>query len=194
MKIKYLFFAVCFLLSTVSAQAQLKIGIKGGANYSQLKEDNSLGFIDWEARTNFYAGVFAEIEINDRLSVRGEGLYSLEGGEFDDGNGNQKIDINYLNLPILLRLDIIGGVFIDAGIEPGIVIDKNDTYFDKDTELGVLFGGGFRLGERLIFNLRYVRGLSSIYEYMATDDNGNSSDVNGKSTLWQIGAEFYIFK
>ena len=74
------------------------------------------------------------------------------------------------------------------------MIDKNDFYIDKSTELGVLFGGGFKMGERWAFNLRYVHGISSVYEAIATDVNGMSGDVKGRTRLWQIGAEFYIFK
>jgi hypothetical protein len=195
MKIKYLIIIGCVLLSTFSAEAQLKIGIKGGANYSQLKESGDIKFIDWEAYTNFYAGGFAELELNDRLSARVEALYSFEGGEFDDGFGKNTVELNYLNLPILLRINLFHGIFVDAGIEPGVVINNDNPTFDNDTEVGVLLGGGFRMGERLVFNLRYVQGLSSIYDFMATDVNGNTiGDAKGKSTLWQIGAEFYIFK
>lgn len=195
MKMKNLLVAVCCLFISISAQAQLKLGVKGGANYSQIKEKGDITFIDWEARTSFYAGGFAELVLNDRLSARLEALYSFEGGEFEDGLGRSKVDINYFNLPILVRLNIFYGIFVDAGIEPGIVMNNDNPTFDNDTEVGVLLGGGFRLGERLVFNLRYVQGLSSIYEFKATDVNGQPiGETRGKSTLWQIGAEFYIFK
>ncbi|MFT5747475.1 MAG: hypothetical protein ACI9XO_001966 [Paraglaciecola sp.] len=195
MKMKYLFTAVCILFMSISAQAQLKIGLKGGANYSQIKETGDVDFIDWEALTSYYVGGFAEIEMNDRLSLRAEGLYSFEGAEFDDGVNKRKVEISYFNLPLLLRLNIIGGVFIDAGVEPGIIVDGDNFYVDKDTEFGALLGGGFKLGQRLVFNLRYIWGLSNIYEFKETDVNGQTiSAVQRKSTLWQIGAEFYIFK
>lgn len=195
MKMKNLLVAVCCLFISVSAQAQLKIGVKGGANYSQVKETKELSFIDWEALTSYNIGGFAELEMNERLSFRVEALYSFEGGELRNAGNDSKIEVNYLNLPILMRLNLIYGIFIDAGIEPGVIVDGKNAAVDKDTEVGVLLGGGFRLGERLVFNLRYIQGLSNVYNISAMDEVGNTVvNIQGKSTLWQIGAEFYIFK
>lgn len=196
MKIKYLLLSVALLFSSFYAQAQLKIGAKGGANFSYITETGDFKLIDWEALTSYYVGAFVEYELNDRLSVRGEALYSFEGAEFNDGAGIRKIELNYLNVPLLLRLKLIHGIFIDAGIEPGVIVNKNDgnVEFDKDTELGFLLGGGFQIGERWIFNLRYVQGISNVYEINATNANGDPGTASGKTRLWQIGAEFFIFK
>lgn len=193
--IKYLMTLIAFLLITFSAEAQLKIGLKGGANFSYITEKGSGKIFDWDALTSYYGGAFVEYELNDRLSVRGEAIYSFEGAEFEDAGGIRKVEINYINLPLLLRLNIIHGIFIDAGIEPGVVVEKNDFYIDKDTELGFILGGGFKMGERWVFNLRYIQGISNVYEIRATDVNGNLiGDVKGRNRLWQIGAEFSIFK
>jgi len=198
MNTKHLLLAICFLFSSLCVKAQIKIGAKGGANFSYITETGDFDFIDWEALTSYYVGAFLEYELSDRLSVRGEALYSFEGAEFRDGMGGiRKVELNYLNVPLLLRLRLIHGIFLDAGIEPGVIINKNEgtARIDKDTEFGFLLGGGFQLGERWIFNLRYVQGLSDIYTFTATDANGEPiGSASGKTRLWQIGAEFSIFK
>ena len=195
MKLRYLLISFSLLFFAADVDAQLGLGIKGGSNISNIKEFGPSKSFDWNILTSFYIGAFADYALSDRLSVRAEGIYSFEGGEFEDAGGIRKVEINYINLPILLRLDLIHGIFLDAGIEPGIVLEKDDFYVDKDTEFGVLFGGGFQLGDRWSFNLRYVQGISSIYDINNTDVNGDPiGETNGKTRLWQVGAEFAIFR
>ena len=200
MKISFLF--PFFLLMSISIQAQLSIGIKGGGNYAYLENDGPGGAIgiDWKGLTTYYAGGFVMLDLNDRLSARGELLYSFEGAEFEDAIlGRQTVNIDYLNLPILLRAKLISALYIEIGVEPGVIINKDNggsnAMIDKSVEFGALAGVALRIGERLEVNARYIHGLTDLIESPFMDANGNPIGSGaGRARLWQIGAAIYIIK
>jgi len=189
-----------FLCLTISAFAQLKIGIKGGGNFSYVSSDTPTGAVgfDWEALTSYHIGGFVQLPLNDKLAFRAELLYSFEGAEaqmlFPQP---EKINIDYLNLPLLLRFHLLSSLYIDLGVEPGIIVNNdNNILFDKNAELGLLAGVGLRVGERLGIFARYVHGVTDIYDGVVFTDGGGVSvgDGTAKARLWQIGAELYLFK
>ena len=195
MKKSLTFFAL--LILSISAFAQLKIGIKGGANYAYINSEGTLPVPDWDALTSYHVGGFAQLHLNDKVAVRGELVYSFEGAEFEDAIvGNEKLNIDYLNMPIMIRFHLISALYLDLGVEPGVIVNKsNDLIIDKNAEVGALVGVGFRLGERFGLFARYVHGLTDLYEQTFTDVNGQSiGNGSGRARLWQIGGEIYLFK
>lgn len=155
----------------LTTQAQgLDFGIKAGVNFATLTDASGL-----DNRTGFVAGFFAGGKLNDNLGLQVEALYSQQGAEFDIGS----FDLNYINVPILLKYYISGGLNAQLGPQLGILIDDdtqsvvgeviNDISVNDFDVAGVVgLGYDFPMGIRV--DGRYQFGLTDV------PDTGNGKN------------------
>lgn len=100
-----------------SAQAQdVDLGVKAGVNFSDLTKTGELG-----TRTGFVAGFFVGAKVGDRVGVQAELLYSQQGGEFDLG----KFEVDYVNVPLLLKLYVSDNFNFQLGPQFGVVVNDD---------------------------------------------------------------------
>ncbi len=140
---KLLLSALCittFALS--SAQSTSSFGAKGGVNFTNLYtkdvDDNNM-------LTGFHLGLVAEMPINELLSFQPEFLYSRKGAELKYDNffaeGSAKFRLDYIEVPLLLRMNLIPNLSIQAGpyvaymISADIKNDSSNDAFDSLTDL-----------------------------------------------------------
>lgn len=139
-------FTVLILLFTLaaSAQAQVKVGLRGGANLATISQD--FAFSDDEFETKFLAGIHVGAEIDyvlsDQLSVRSGLLFTRKGFAVDleeelsepgvsaEVDGYERWKISYLQIPLNVAYNFgpikaVGGFYLAAGI--GGEIDQDYT-------------------------------------------------------------------
>lgn len=108
-----------------------KIGIKGGLNFSNYYIDQ---VTDQDMRVGFHIGVFTKLPVNDRVSLAPEILFSQKGAKlyYDNafGKGSADFTFNYIDVPLLLRVDLIAGLNLQLG--PYISFLVNSTVKDVD--------------------------------------------------------------
>src|SRR5687768_1781133 len=90
------------MISSTSAVAQMRAGIKGGLNVSNLYIDE---VDDENARYGFNVGVYGQLFSSDVFAIQPELLFSTKGTKAEYG-GNVfdqtiKFNLNYLDLPVL---------------------------------------------------------------------------------------------
>ncbi len=184
---KKVFLSFFLAASFYGASAQVQFGAKAGLNLASLTGDD----VDVKSKIGFNAGLFAEIPVSEQFSVKPELVYSLQGAK-SDGEGDSKLNLSYLNIPILAKYNISEGFFAEAGPQIGFLttakakydggsVDIKDNFKSIDFSLGL--GLGYELSETYGLNLRYNLGLSSI----ADDD-----DAKVKNSVFQLGI-FYKF-
>ena len=67
---KVFFIAVLAVFGVTATQAQeVRLGAKGGVNFSSFSGDGFDAFDDPEGRTSFHIGAFAEIPLSERFSI-----------------------------------------------------------------------------------------------------------------------------
>ncbi len=166
------------------AEAQMRIGAKGGLTFSTVSFDPEDE--DTQTLLGFAGGGEVQIPLGaSGVSLQPELLYVRKGVEFDEGGGaTSKFKLDYIEIPVLLRYDIPaaavtpflyagGSVGFEAsckaeGEDGSISIDVDCEDVDVDTEstdFGVLFGGGigFAAGPgRLFVEGRYNIGLVDV--------------------------------
>jgi len=156
--------------TTISTAQDIKFGVKGGANFSTLSGNSSL-----DARTGYHIGAVGQISLIDKFAIQPEILYSAQGAD--------NLDIDYLNIPILLKYKFLKFLSFDAGPQFGFLV--NDEYPDaietKSFDLGVALGAGVEFGE-FFAQARYNIGLTEVVE--------NSDAKNG---TFQLSIGYYIF-
>lgn len=170
MKKLILILVATFTVTAVSAQ-DLDLGIKAGANFANITDASGLS-----NKTGFVVGAFAGVKFGDKIGIQGDLLYSQQGAEFDGGS----IDLNYVNVPVVLKYYVTENFNLQAGPQFGFVVDDNfknlpgeiignakAESFDLTGVAGVAYD--FPFGIRL--SGRYNFGLTDI---MKSDSGKNS--------------------
>jgi hypothetical protein len=224
MRSRFLSLAVVVALLTPNdAPAQsTRVGAYLGSSIATLQEaDNALlglgsAAVTRERRIGVQAGLWLNRPLVGGLSLQPEVHYTQKGARyrsaiglgFEIASGSAALELAYLEVPLLLRLDLAntGGVrpFVLAG--PAIAyrsgcrlnvqangiganFDCNEEFANANLGDGLrtfdtnaVFGGGlaFRLGGReYSAGVRYSAGLTSISEVVSGVTNGNYSVLLG---------------
>jgi len=163
---------VAILLSTSGFAQGLDFGVKAGANFSSFSDASNVS-----NKTGFLGGIFAAVKFGDKLAIQPELLYSQQGAEFDTG----KIDLNYVNVPVIVKYYLFQGFNLQAGPQFGFVVDDNvSKVFNNVTEAesfdltGVL-GLGYDFAFGLRFDGRFNFGLSDTF-----------SEGKGKNSVFSL--------
>lgn len=186
---------VFIILTTVSYAQNIgpAFGIKGGVNFASLKESGE-DADDSEMKIGFHAGVFVNVPLGSTFAFQPELLYSTEGGKEEILNKDYKLNLTYLNLPLLLQYNA-SGFFAETGPQVGFLIGAKSKVEDEDgmdikdsfetINLSWAVGLGLKTATGLGFGARYNLGLSNIAEG-ATGNNklkGNVIQVSVFKTL-----------
>lgn len=113
---KKLLVMAAMVLSSVGAFAQYSAGDftiqpKVGLNCASLTED------DADYKAGFVGGVEAEYHISPLVGISGGLLYSMQGAKLKDTD-DAKLNMDYLNIPILANIYVANGLALKAGIQP----------------------------------------------------------------------------
>ena len=157
---------IAFLLISMASFSQSKecncsIGIKAGMNFSSITDATELS-----NRTGYQFGFFAGVKFNDFIGIQADLLYSQQGADFDP----EKIDLNYINIPVLFKYYVIRGLNLQAGPQFGFVVNDNiedvfgDIYEAEKFDLTGVVGVGFDLFTRIKLEARYNFGLTKIFD------------------------------
>ncbi|NCT18416.1 MAG: outer membrane channel superfamily protein [Flavobacteriaceae bacterium CG_4_8_14_3_um_filter_34_10] len=153
-------FATCFAITT-NAQG-IDFGVKAGANFSTITDAS--GF---DNKTGFHAGIFLGLKFTDKLALQPELLYSQQGAEFNAG----KFDLDYVNIPVVLKLYLIQGLNLQVGPQFGFVVNDDITVQGiegqvktNDFDFSGVVGAGYDLPLGLRIDARYNFGLSDVIE------------------------------
>ena len=158
-------FAVLALIASSSPAAAQGAGIKIGPTFATISSDA----LDFDTRTGIHAGLFVGGSRDKVVGLQTEFNWLRKNTETDLG---QKIRIDYLQIPVLLRLNagsssangfaaygIVGpAVSLKIGDDiEGVTIDDGF----EGADVGLVFGGGIEI-VRIIVEARYEKGLRRI--------------------------------
>lgn len=201
-----LFISGLALVNAQSDSKDVQLGIKGGLNSSTISGND---FGDLDSRTSFNAGLVAEIPLTERLSFQPEVLYSGQGfdvREIDQDNivdtdENIEYQLDYIQVPLLLKAYIVKGLSVEAGPQFGfkiheefdyqpnsdggdIEIDSDDSYV-KDFDTSIALGAAYKFDNGFFLSGRYNLGVTDIFE-----DGTPFEGVDAKNNVWQFGIGF----
>ncbi len=161
-------------------------GPKVGGNLTHLVflGDNDNMYHDAKIKFASHIGAFAEVSLNDYLSVQPELLYTVKGARFNnvDEEGFRSVyNYKYLSLPVMVKYYILDGVSIEAGPQFAYLLSaKNVTVSEEyhsslgyeeaavdvsdsmhSYDLGAGIGAGYLTESGFFVSLRYTFGLSN---------------------------------
>ena len=178
----------------------LKIGVKGGVNFSNLYVDD---VDDENMKAGLNLGLFAKIPVTRKLSFQPEILYSSKGSEliYDNilGSGSYRFNLNYVEMPLLAVVNIAGGFNLHAGGYIAYLTSANVKNVDDDGDIqGVTelnednfnrFDGGLVGGlnfdvQSFTIGARYNYGLNEVGEKGGLAGQLTSNSKNSVITLY----------
>lgn len=180
---------------TLPAQAQLRFGLKGGANVSTIHFSNPIENFNATNMTGFHIGPMVEFMAPFvGLGFDAAVLYSQKGMKvYDDIYRTDFLDIP-VNLKWKFGLPIVK-FYLTAGPYIGFKLGHNDTFNSlidnigtvgeqfktKSFSAGLNFGAGVEIIKHLQIGLNYGLGLTDNYSI-------EKVNMNGKNRGWTISA------
>ena len=188
----YAIVAIASMLFIGTASAQhVNFGIKAGLNLYNIHSDNSSAY---DTKAGLHVGLLGHIHLNKQWAVQPELLFSGQGAKYTVNKTSTKLNLGYINVPVMLQYMFDNGFRIEAGPQLGFLVSAkakaNGNSTDvKDNIKTVDFALGFGIGyihqpSGFGVDARYNLGLSNI--------NKNSS-VKSTNRGFQLGV-FYQFK
>ncbi len=188
---KLLFSFVFVLASFAAAQAQSGLGIRGGANFSNLEGDLK-NESRYENKLGFHAGLTYGIPVVENFFfVQPELLYSNKGFKYQDSEISStlgtikregEMNYNYLDLPVMARIKA-GPIYFEAGPQASYLLSVNnkikeslngDPYSSSTTErdidgfkrfeVGYAAGLGFATNSGISLGVRYNGSLTDFVD------------------------------
>lgn len=182
----------------------LILGIKGGANYSNVYDSQGENF-NSEPKYGLAAGAFLSIPIGKYLGIHPEVLFSQKGfhasGMVEGNSYNYTRTTNYLDVPLYVAFKPSRFLSIVAGPQYSYLLKQNDVfasdnmtmeqeieYKQHDIRKNTLcFVGGVDINLR-----RYVFGLRTGWDVQNNNADGTATTPRYKNVWYQgtIGIKF----
>lgn len=191
MKKLILFSLTALLAFSTFAQGDAVFGVRGGVNFANISGDDTDEF---DSRTGIQLGFLAEFGLTDMLALRPELNFSMQGAEISEPGFEGKIKLNYLNIPVMLKIDVADGFFFEAGPQIGFLMSAKEEFEGegesgeedikdevKDLDFGGNLGLGYELDSGLFFNARYNIGFADISE---SEPEKNQNSVISIAVGW----------
>lgn len=200
--------AATMLFSTSSAQAQVKFGLKGGLNVTNMSLNSEV--FDADNQTGFFIGPTVKFTLPIvGLGIDASALYDQRDAKITvEDNGasvESKIKNQSINIPINLRYGVglgsTASVYLFAGPQFGFNVgDKNQSLFKdmgewrlKSSTFSVNVGLGAMLLSHLQISANYNIACGKTTVSSALGELAQSAaKKRGRVNAWQIGLAYYF--
>lgn len=175
--------AIPLVAPAVAAGQTIHGGVKGGivfSNLSNLRDAIELpDGVDIDMRTGSLLGGFVTFDVNEWFAVQPEVLFTTKGATPSDGENELRIDLDYIDVPVLARFTpiannpfyLLAGPSLNFNVRAKATEDFEDSSEDEEeedikddiegTEFGLVFGAGVSIRNFLVEG-RYIAGLTNI--------------------------------
>lgn len=171
---------------TAVAQASVSLGLKAGLNFANVNASSLTQ--TYNSRTGYHAGAFVNIKLT-KLAIVPEVIYSVQGSDVSTATSSSSLELAYVNIPILVKFYLVGGLNLQAGPQFGFLASATDGGTDvksflKGSDTSVALGAGFDVS-KFVIDARYNLGLSEIQD--------SASLSASKNQVFQLSVGFKLF-
>jgi hypothetical protein len=183
----FLFF-ILFTVCNISSFAQIfKVGVKAGTDIKKLSGKS----FDDQFSYGYHVGAFAEIKLGEKFGLQPEVYFSQVNIDTSSDFSSvynfkdlSRVQLKYINIPLLLSFKPNKYVALQAGPQYGILMDKGNTVLQngqdafKKGDFSMLAGIQLHFSKVRLYG-RYIVGL--------TDINDIDNQEKWKTQTVQIG-------
>lgn len=189
-----------------NASAQIKFGLKGGVNVTDMSLNSSV--FDASNRTGFFVGPTIKVQLPlVGLGIDASALYDQREAKIKVGNATTKETLRSqaINVPINLRygwgLSSLANIFLFAGPQFGFnvgdkdqKINESSTWSVKNSNFSLNFGAGVTLLSHLQLTANYnvVCGKTSDATIKEGLEQLTNKEVRSRANAWQIALAYYF--
>jgi opacity protein-like surface antigen len=207
-KIKMMLIAAIAMLSVSAAQAQVKLGVKGGLNVMNMSMSSDV--LNSDNQTGFFIGPTVKFTLPIvGLGIDASALYDQRKAEIEGNEGNtvysksltQKQFIVPINVRYGVGLGSLASIYAFAGPQFGFGIgDKHQSIYKnvsdwklKDSNFSINVGLGAMLAKHLQISANYNIACGHTGEVTWTDAADQMLKKSKiKNNAWQIGLAYYF--
>lgn len=200
--------AASMLFAASSAQAQVKFGLKGGLNVTNMSLNSEV--FDADNQTGFFIGPTVKFTLPIvGLGIDASALYDQRDAkvkvEDDRSSVESKIKNQSINIPINLRYGVglgsTASLFLFAGPQFGFNVGDKDqkitessTWSVKNSNFSLNFGAGVTLLSHLQLTANYnvVCGKTSDATITEGLEQLTNKEVRSRANAWQIALAYYF--
>jgi hypothetical protein len=190
-------FAVFVVITTLSSCHSQHFGVKGGINLNKISFEGapSQPVQLYQNNVGFHVGVFSRYTLVERLTISPELQFIQKGAD----SGNERINLNYLELPVVFSFAPLRVLSLEAGPSISYLVSAKTSNpsardvispFDKPFDFGLNAGVRINLTNKISITGRYYYGLSSVRSFPQTLPDTNPTCTNRN---FQMGIS-YLFK
>lgn len=191
--------AIALLTFTLFSQStfaggETKFGPVAGINLANVGGDNTS---DNAMKLGFHFGFVVDLGITDNFIIEPGIFYSIKGTQ-SSANSDAKINLNYLDIPILAKYQLESGLNFFLGPYVGILMSATTEpgggdikEFLNTTDFGLKVGIGYQMGSGLGFNAHYGLGLANLNKSVSGGGTtpSNQNAVIGISVSYMLGGK-----
>ena len=196
--------AAVALFTATTAQAQIKFGLKGGLNVTNMSFSQDV--VDKSNRTGFFIGPMVKVTIPlAGLGVDAGLIYDQREAEASDEGDKLSVKQRSINIPINLRYNFgfssLVGAYVAAGPQFGIAVgdksfqwDDEVSYDVSNTNFSINVGAGITLLSHLEVGFTYNIACGKTGEvnvWNATSSAWNQV-TKGRANAWQVSAAYWF--
>ena len=201
--------AIVMMLSAASAQAQIKFGLKGGLNVTDMSLSKEVFNADNQA--GFFIGPTVKFSLPlIGLGIDAAALYDQRQAKVKGEVGYEQItieerslDSKYINIPINLRYGIglgsVASLNFFAGPQFGFNVGKKHqelvddaTWNLKSSAFSVNVGAGVTIASHFELSANYNIACGRTGDVTFEDTVNKVFKKNGRANAWQIGLAYYF--
>ena len=152
--------AMAFATLTASAQAEagtLTLKPLVGINVANITNS------DADAKVGLAAGAELGYQLNESFAVTAGAIYSMQGAKSE----GVKLNLDYINIPILANYYITKGLAVKAGIQPAFNVKAEGEYGDiegfKSFDLSIPVGLSYEISD-FVIDARYNWGMTKLLD------------------------------
>ena len=184
-------FIILLLAGTAGFAQHFELGVKAGANISNFTGASNAADVKAKTLVGFHGGGFVSLFVGDIFAVQPEVLFSTQGAKIENTVGSTDYKLDYINIPVMLKLRSPGGFFVEAGPQIGFKVHETkygtSEDFAKSTDFSIAGGLGYHSSIGLGIGARYTAGISKL------GNVSSSSTPDWKNGVIQISLFYTIF-
>ena len=178
---------VCLFTVSVTIVSAQRYGLKAGVNVSDVVITNYINAdaeSDYRMKTGLHAGIYADVDITEKISLSAEIMYSNKGVRAAD-----KIHLHYINIPLLTLYRVTDNILAEFGPELGYLLMARSRYgnigntWNNKLDVGLDAGIRITFSKKFTSGLRYYAGFSSVID--SIDESGTNNVPTEEAIKYQ---------
>ena len=169
---KKIILSAVVMLSSLAGYAQHEVGTLSlkpqvGMTISSLTNAHA------DAKVGLAAGAEFEYQATDIFSITAGAFYSMQGAKWSGisvdlpfvgkvKTGDVKLNLSYINVPILANVYVLKGMAVKLGVQPGFCVDK-DNSIAKTVDLAIPVGLSYEYNN-FVLDGRYNFGVADAFK------------------------------